>query len=145
MWLFVVSTPDVEALDSLSKSITAPSANDHDWSNSLGFPQVFLCPLVMKHGWLENPLGVEVSTWENWLFLWSISSTPCLTPEGTRGQAEEKRAEAEMEELEKHRVAWPEIWREMGVSKVMRVPFGEHTKNYGKIQHVEWVNQVFLF
>ena len=62
-----------------------------------------------------------------------------------RGQAEEKRAEAEMEELEKHRVAWPEIWREMGVSKVMRVPSGEHTKNHGKIQHVEWVNQVFLF
>ena len=33
-----------------------------------------------------------------------------------QGQAEEKRAEAEMEELKKHRVAWPENCREMGVS-----------------------------
>ena len=33
-----------------------------------------------------------------------------------QGQAEEKRAEAEMEELEKHRVTWPEICRELGVS-----------------------------
>ena len=39
-----------------------------------------------------------------------------------RGQAEEKRAEKEMEELEKHRVAWPETWGEMEVSKAIGVP-----------------------
>ena len=39
-----------------------------------------------------------------------------------RGQAEEKRAEKEMEELERHRVAWPEPWGEMGVSEAIGVP-----------------------